>query len=203
MSPIDRYLRELRRALPWGLPRRRILAEVEDHLRETAAESGEEEAVARFGAARDVASRFAAPAAARAGRAVALGLAGLLAFVLVPGYGVVESALPPAPWAEGAMPDQLLWKRNAVWLLLALAVPPTLAALALLLRHPTLVPLAAAAALLPLAGAAALSTVLAVSWWDQVAGTPLWIAAVPAFELAAALAVGALLARAVALARAV
>jgi hypothetical protein len=203
VSPIDRYLRELRRVLPWGLRRTRILAEVEDHLRDAAAESGEEEAVARFGAARDVASRFAAPAAARASRAVALGLAGLVAFVLVPGYGVVENALPPAPWAEGAMPDHLLWKRNAMWFLLALAVPPTVAALALLRRHAGLVPLAAIAALVPLAGSAALGTVLAVSWRDEVPGTPLWIAVVPAFELAAALAVGAMLARAVALARAV
>jgi hypothetical protein len=203
VSPIDRYLRELRRALPWGLPRRRILAEAEDHLREAAVESGEEEAVARFGPARDVASRFAAPAAASASRLAALGLAALLGFAVVPGYALVENALPPAPWAEGAMPDHLLWKRNAVWLLLALAVPSAIAALVLLRRRVSLVPVVAAAALVPLAGSAALATVLELQWRDAVPGTPLWIVAVPAFELLAALAVGGALARAVALTRAV
>jgi hypothetical protein len=203
MSPIDRYLRELARALPRGLPRERIVDEAEDHLREAAEQMGEAEAVARFGTVAEVTARFAAPAAARASRWLAVSLAALIAFIVVPGYGIVESALPPAPWAEGGMPEHLLWKRNASWLLLALAVPPALAALALLRRGPTPVALAAAAALLPLVASSALATVLAVNWWDDVPGTPLWIAVVPACELAAAGAVAVLLARAVALARAV
>jgi hypothetical protein len=202
-GPVDRYLRELGHALPRGLPRERILDEAEDHLREAAEELGEAEAVARFGSVAEVTSRFAAPAAARASRAVALALAALLGLAVVPGYGIVENALPPAPWGEGGIPDHLLWKRNAVWLLLALAVPPTLAALGLVRREPRLVPLAAAAALLPLGAAGALGTVLAVNWWDDVPGTPLWLAAVPACELVLAVAVAVLLARAVALARAV
>jgi HAAS len=203
VTGVDRYLRELERALPRGLPRRRILDEAEDHLRESAEHVGEAEALARFGTVAEVASRFAAPAAVRASRVVAVALAGLVAFVLVPGYGIVENALPPAPWSEGGMPAELLWQRNATWLLLALAVPPALAALALLRRDPRLVTLVAGAALLPLAASAALGIVLSLRWHDAVPGTPLWIVLVPAAELAAACAIGLLLARAVALARAV
>jgi hypothetical protein len=201
-GPISSYLAELARALPRGLPRERILSEVETHLREAAGEVGEVEAVARFGSVREVGSRFAEPAARRALRIVALAPAVLLAVTLVPGYGIVENALPPAPWGEGGMPDHLLWKRNAVWLLLALAVPPALAALVCLRRAPALVPVAAAAALLPLGAAAALGAVLAVNWWDDVPGTPWWIAAAPAGELLLAVAVAPQLARAVVLARA-
>jgi hypothetical protein len=200
-GPIDAYLAELARMLPRGVPRDRILAEAEAHLREAADEVGEAEAVARFGPARDLAVRFAEPVARRAARIAALAPAALLAVALVPGYTIVENALPPAPWAEGDMPAHLLWKRNAVWLLLALALPPALAALACLRRAPALVPVAAAAALLPLGAASALATVLAVNWWDDVPGTPWWIAAAPAGQLLLALAVGVQLTRAVMLVR--
>jgi hypothetical protein len=201
-APIQAYLAELARALPRGLPRERILSEAETHLLEAAAEVGEAEAVARFGSAHEVATRFAEPLARRALRIAALAPTVLLAVTLVPGYGIVENALPPAPWAEGGMPDHLLWKRNAVWLLLALAVVPALAALACLRRAPALVPAAVAAALVPLGAAAALGTVLAVNWWDDVPGTPWWIAGAPLCELLLAVAVAAQLARAVVLARA-
>jgi hypothetical protein len=201
-GPISSYLAELERALPRGLPRARILSEAETHLREAAAEVGEIAALARFGSVREVASRFAEPAARRALRIVALAPAVILAVTVVPGYGFVENALPPAPWAEGAMPDHLLWKRNAIWLLLALAVLPALTALACLPRARALVPVAAAAALLPLAAAATLGTVLAVNWWDDVPGTPWWIVAAPVCELLLAIAAAPQLARAVVLARA-
>jgi hypothetical protein len=202
-GPIQRYLRELERTLPAGLPRDRILSEVDGHLCDAAAEIGEADAVARFGTVREVVSRFAAPAAQRANRVAALALAALLGLTVVPGYGIVENTLPPAHWDEGGMPDHLLWKRNAVWLLVALAVPPTLAALALLRRDARLVPVAAAAALLPLGASAVLGTWLAVNWWDDVPGTPLWLAVVPACDLVLVAVVAAVLARAVALGRAV
>ena len=195
------YLAGARAALPRGLPRERILSEAEAHLRDAAAEVGEAEAVARFGAAREVASRFAEPAARRALRIVALAPAALLAVALVPGYGIVENALPPAPWAEGGMPDHLLWKRNAVWLLLVLAVPPRLprsrscgARLARAGRRGGGAP--------PAGGGCGTGAVLAVNWWDDVPGTPWWIAAVPVGELLLAVAVAPQLARAVVLARA-
>jgi len=59
-SPIERYLDELVLELRGrATDIRRILAEVEDHLREAVADGAtEDEAVARFGAARDVARRF-------------------------------------------------------------------------------------------------------------------------------------------------
>jgi hypothetical protein len=78
-SPITAYLRvlddELRRK---RAPRRRLLAEAEDHLRSIAEELGrggrsavgaEREAVARFGAAPEVARRFAHAAASSMARA--------------------------------------------------------------------------------------------------------------------------------------
>lgn len=46
---IERYIRDLSRALPLLAPRRRILAEVEDHLRAASRERGELEAVEAFG----------------------------------------------------------------------------------------------------------------------------------------------------------
>jgi hypothetical protein len=48
VSSLDDYLEQLRRALPAG-SRPDVLAEVEDHLRESSAVHGEEEALARFG----------------------------------------------------------------------------------------------------------------------------------------------------------
>jgi hypothetical protein len=56
---------------------------------------------------------------------------------------------------------------------------------------------------MPLGAAAGLGTVLAVNWWDDVPGTPWWIAAAPACELLLAAAAAVPLARALALARAV
>lgn len=50
---IDEYLGAMREALPKAL-RQDVVAEVEDHLRESAASVGAEEAVARFGPARDL-----------------------------------------------------------------------------------------------------------------------------------------------------
>jgi hypothetical protein len=55
---IEEYLAELARLLPRGRRRRRILAEVEAHLRDAAAEHGDAEAIARFGAAAEVARAF-------------------------------------------------------------------------------------------------------------------------------------------------
>src|SRR6187402_1588404 len=59
---IDAYLAELRRRLrhrPFA--RRRILEEVEAHLRESAEAVGEDEAVRRFGEARVVAAGYPPP----------------------------------------------------------------------------------------------------------------------------------------------
>src|SRR5512132_2644789 len=78
----------------------RILAEARDHLLELAVEHGEEEAVERFGSARQLAVE-----AARASRPVVLlrstlVFAAALALFVLPLYGIPENTLPPAPWAE-------------------------------------------------------------------------------------------------------
>lgn len=102
MSAIDGYLAALRRELRGDpLFRRRVLAEVEDHLRESAAERGEEEALARFGASHEVARSFAARAAERAALLPALAVL-LAAAVFVLAYGATENSLPPAPWPSAA-----------------------------------------------------------------------------------------------------
>jgi hypothetical protein len=88
---IAAYLAELRRGLPAGLRRRRILAEVGGHLEESAEHQrsaglpppeAERAAVARFGPAERLATRFAADLADDGARwatgAAAMALAGIL-----------------------------------------------------------------------------------------------------------------------------
>lgn len=111
---IERYLAELAPLLRLrGRGRRRILAEVDDHLRESARALGSErEAIRRFGAPEVVAARFSEAGAVQATRwalvALALAGAGFAAAGLVS-----ENTLPPAPWAEGETPSQLSWKLDA------------------------------------------------------------------------------------------
>lgn len=62
IDPVDEYLDRLRKALPTFL-QRRLVPEIEDHLRESAAANGAEEAIARFGPATDLARAFKARAA--------------------------------------------------------------------------------------------------------------------------------------------
>lgn len=131
MSAVDDYLAALRRELGFDpLSRRRILAEVEDHLRESAAAHGEEEAIARFGSPAEVAARFAPSAAAVAARWASLALlACLLGFAA--GAMATENLLPPAPWPSAdAAPDFVRWtSAGTVW---AFALAAVLGAAALL-----------------------------------------------------------------------
>lgn len=123
MSAIEHYLTELGRALPAG-SKRRVLAEVEDHLRESAVLHGEEEALARFGSARDLARSLAATAAVRETRRASV----LLLLALVPTalavYPLPLNLLPPwgaAPverWPQGPFPTGVAAKQDAVLLLL-------------------------------------------------------------------------------------
>ena len=107
---IDRYLAELR-ALLRGDPlfRRRVLAEVESHLRESAERHGEAGAIERFGPPEAVASGFARSAEERAALAPAVAvLLSLGAFLVA--YGAIENALPPAPWpSTDAAPAAFRW----------------------------------------------------------------------------------------------
>jgi hypothetical protein len=199
-GPVDRYLRELERALPrTSLVRRRVLAEVEDHLREAAREHGEEAAVAAFGDARELGRRFAPQAAARL---AALAVLVLLAFPVLT-YPAYENNLPPAPWPAAAMPGHLEWKRDAVVVLLLVAAGAAVASLPSLRRggRGLLGPLAVALA--TLGAASVLSLVLTLEWLDAVSGTPSWLLLIPAAQVALAGAAAVLLARALLLERAV
>ncbi len=192
MSAVERYLAELRRELPFWV-RRRVLAEVEDHLRESAAIVGEAEAVERFGPPREVARGFRHVAALQLAAAAAL-----IALLLpVLSYPLVENALPPAPWpSAAAMPDALQWKLDAIkaFYLLALVAG---AVAAFLVRKPgrDLV-LACAVVLAALAHVGALSTVLSVQWEGAVTGTPGWLRLVAVAQLIATVGAAALLVRA-------
>ncbi len=111
---ITDYLMELIEALDVpGARRRRIVAEVEDHLQSTAAElhasglgsdAAEQEAVRRFGPARELARAFHEDAAAFAGRSA--GRAAVLLTALL----VLVAADPPGivTWAKGGFPAGLL-----------------------------------------------------------------------------------------------
>jgi hypothetical protein len=175
---IHDYLKELEGRLP-RLGRGRVLAEVGGHLRESAREHGEEEALARFGPPDRVAREFRA---LRLRWIVALAAVALVVYPIL-AYPVVENSLPPAPWPEGAMPGQLEWKRDAVVALVLVALGAGLA------RRVTLV-LAVAAP------AAILNLVLGVEWAEAVPGTPAWLVAVPAGQVAIVLSAACLLARA-------
>jgi hypothetical protein len=129
---IERYLAELRRLLGRGPGRARLLAEVEDHLRETARRleregasptEAEGAAVAAFGPPDELAAQLAGEQAATAvgwsSRVLMVALAGF-----VPVYGFVENFSPPAPWPSAdATPAHLVWKLAAAeYLLLGAAL---------------------------------------------------------------------------------
>jgi hypothetical protein len=171
---IDSYLTELAVELDFhGVGSRRatrILAEARDHLLELAVEHGEEEAVERFGPARDLARE-----AARTARPVALlrstlVFAAALALFVLPLYGIPENTLPPAPWDE--RPAHLTWKLYVSVGAFAIAVPLALFAVAaawLRLRRTTLAALALAGT--SLAVSAVVGAVGAVQWAQAVPGS--------------------------------
>ena len=81
MSPVEQYLRELDGALHVrGRARRRLLAECADHLADASADHGQAQAVARFGAAAELARAFDTEIAVRRGiRATPAMIVGVLA----------------------------------------------------------------------------------------------------------------------------
>jgi hypothetical protein len=98
-DPVDAYLLELGRELSSSRRERaRILAEVEDHLRESAAAHGAETALHRFGAVAEVAARFqaelAAGAAARTVRLLAVALVAFVGLCAAAQSRVVQAASP-------------------------------------------------------------------------------------------------------------
>jgi hypothetical protein len=199
MSGIERYVRELERSLPRGLVlRRRILVEVEDHLREAASARGEAGALASFGPARELARRYA-PLAAR--RLAALAVFALLAYPVL-SYPIAENTLPPAPWPGDRPPDYLHWKQDKVAQLFLLALAPCGVALLRFRRADRIFLAALFVAVGVLGAAAVLSVVLAAQWADAVPGTPSWLLVLPLGLLGLVVVAAALLARALLLTRA-
>ncbi len=176
-DPVEGYLSELERTLPRAHKlRNRILAETEDHLRETAQKLGPELAIERFGAPRELArqfvpayARFYARLSAWATLVVVTGFVALL-------YPIPENVLPPAPWPEGGKPDYLAWKQHAVAALFLVAVGAWAVAVATPRRHVSVSIFATLAALGSLVAAAVLGAVVSFQWAEAVPGTPGWLA---------------------------
>ena len=197
--PIDGYLAALVRELRVGAAqRRRVIAEVEDHLR-TAAEKeraagvgrgeAEEAALERFGPAEDIASRFNRDWRVRTRLAAGAVLAGsgVLFFTV---QNLVEGMVPPAPWPEDAAPAVVAWQSGTAQACLLAALVLALAALAGREWSGGV----AGMALVALALAAAFVSHYEVARAALVAGSPSWWELVGVFALrAAALAPAAML----------
>ena len=197
MTPSEHYLAEVARALPrltWRADR--ILEEIEEHLRLSAADVGEEEAIRRFGRPQDVVRGF------RPGRAALLAAAAVLVVLALPivGYPLVENTLPPAPWPEAQPPQHLHWKEDWAVQLFVLAAVTAIVGSAMLARRRSIGLLLLSLAALALVAMGALGTVLSVQWSHTVPGTPWWHTVLGAAFLAAAGASSGLLGRATLLA---
>lgn len=118
-GPIDAYLLELERSLRvGGHRRRRIVAEVEDHLRSATdglrvedggLEEAELTAIARFGDPGDMAARFNRQWRVHTRFSAAAVLAGA-AVVFFTVQTLMEAMVPPAPWPDGGAPAAVSWQ---------------------------------------------------------------------------------------------
>ncbi|MFN8185597.1 MAG: hypothetical protein U0R69_00810 [Gaiellales bacterium] len=192
---IDEYLDELGRALPRSI-RARILAEVEDHLRESAKTHGDGGALARFGSARELARELRTTAAASAIRRSALLLLAALVPAVLIAFPLPHGLLPPAwgtspagvAWPDGFAPAA---QQDAIAMLLlataALALAGVAAALA---RRRRLALMLVTAGIVSMSATISLAAILALGWGAAVDGEPsaLWIAG---YAFAGALAVAA------------
>ena len=171
------YLAALAGELRVGpLRRRRILAEVEDHLQASvderlasgvARDEAEEAARARFGPAADLAAGFNRQwrVRTRLAAAAVLGGAGAL-FVTV--QRLMENWVQPAPWPEDAAPAAVAWQSGTAEACLFAAVVLALVALA----GPRWSAAAAGVALVALVLAAAFVSHYEVERAALVAGSP-------------------------------
>ncbi|MDQ3672068.1 MAG: permease prefix domain 1-containing protein [Actinomycetota bacterium] len=193
---IDSYLGELERRLP-RVGCRRILAEAQEHLRDSAAThrdaglapaEAEAAAVADFGPVEIVARQLAAERALRDTRIsaiVALSAVGLFVFPL---YVVPENSLPPAPWVEKPRDIAVLQLVSVATWLVAGALAAAGAALAWT-RWSRLAALVLVTVSVTIAVAAAVVGAITVRWVSYTPATPNW-------PLSTALAFGCLLASA-------
>jgi len=177
---IESYLAGLERRLP-RYRRRRVLSEVEEHLRdsadrhrdELAPEEAEAAAVADFGPVELVARRLRAEVAVGETRLASAAAFGAVLLFVFPLYVVPENTLPPAPWAEKPR-DILVLQLLAVGLwILGGALAATGAALAWTRWSRFAAPVLELV-LLALAGSILVSAVLVVRWFAAAPATPAW-----------------------------
>lgn len=178
---IDAYLAELERLLPWSA-RRRALAEVKEHLRDTAARhraagaseyEAETASTTAFGSPDDVARRILEEIALRGTRlASLLALCAVLAFVF-PLYVIPENSLAPATWPK--VPQEIVALQRAaigLWLLASgLAVTCALVAWS---RRPGSAAVFLVATSAAIGAAAAVGSALALRWIALSPTTPNW-----------------------------
>jgi hypothetical protein len=190
---IAEYIAELERRLPRS-GRRRVLAEVGEHLRDSASGhasrglsriAAEAAAVEDFGPIDLVARRLAAHGALRETRLATVVALAAVGFFVFPLYVVPENTLPPAPWVEKPR-DVLVLQLVTVALWIAAAgLAMAGAALAWTrwsrLAAPVLVSTSAV-----LTAAVLAAVVLVERWFEAAPSTPSWPL------LAAPLAIGCL-----------
>ena len=195
---IDEYLEELRRLLP-RIARVRALAEVREHLRDSAAQhrtagisAGDAElrATGEFGDVQDVARRLGRELAVRETRLAALVTLGAVAVFVFPFYVIPENTLGPAPWAQKPS-DIVLLQKVALGLWSAAGALAAASAIVAWTRWPR-----AASVALIAAGAAMLATTAAsialwVRWHEHTLSTPAW-ATPPALACVGAVVLAAL-----------
>jgi hypothetical protein len=175
------YLAELRMGLPGPL-RRDVVAEIEDHLRESASANGAAEAVARFGPARDLAFSFARRVAVRDTRRAALLLL-LATFPLAVATCPFPRGLLPAwgassldGWIEQVPAASL---QDAILVLLCVSGALVLSGIVVAeSRRPQIGLLLQTFALLSIIALGVTVTVLATRWGGALpsAPSPMWIA---------------------------
>jgi hypothetical protein len=178
---IDAYLGELERRLP-RMGRRRVLAEAQEHLRDSAARhravgvsahASELAATADFGPVEVVARRLTAEGAIRETRIATLAALGAVAFFVFPLYVVPENTLPPAPWAEKPR-DIFVLQQVSIGLWLVAGALATAGAVVAWTRWSRLAAPVLAAAATAIAGSALAAAVLVVRWYAVTPSTPNW-----------------------------
>jgi hypothetical protein len=161
----EQYVRELELRLPFALGhRRRVLAEVREHLRD-----GGDGAVMRFGSVDELARELRPELRARAVGTASWLLPILVAVFVVPFYAIPENAFPPPQWAT--VPAYLAWKHDAALVAFVVAVAAVLAAALVARLSPRWAVPLLWLTLAALVTAATFASVLDAQWIDEVPGT--------------------------------
>ncbi len=195
---IDAYLVELQRLLP-RLAGRRAVAEVREHLRDTAAEQraaglsaldAEVAATQAFGSVEDVARRLAAELAVRESRLACVLALAAAAFFVIPLYVVPENTLPPATWVEKPT-DIALLQGVAIGCWIGACLFAALAALFAWTRWSRLAAPFVLGSAVAVTGSTAVSAALVARWFAVTAATPNWALAAPLAAISVGMCAGA------------